>query len=73
MTPIWASSKLALRYSDSCLVVGKTKLRLKNPHLVQIHIDQGFFKFRQSQFGGLDAVPVGYINKVNLRHLKSPQ
>ena len=45
---------------------GEAKLRLKNPQLIQVHVEQGFFQLGKPQLGRLHAVPVGNIDKINL-------
>jgi len=52
---------------------GEAKLRLKYPHLIQVNIYHGLFQLGQTKLGGLHPIPIGYINKINLRHLAPPE
>ena len=65
-TPISASSRLALQVVDFVPGGGKTELGLEDAHLVQVDVYHGLFQLGQAEFGGLHAVPVGYINQIYL-------
>jgi hypothetical protein len=51
---------------------GEAKLRLKDTHIIQVNIYHRLFELGQAEFSGLNSIPIGHINKINLRHLASP-
>ena len=68
-----------LRQLQICLQIvglvlggGEAKLGLKYPHLVQVDIYHRLFQLGKTELGGLYAVSIGYINKINLGHVVPP-
>ncbi len=46
---------------------------LEDAHFIQIYIYDGLFHLGKAEFGGLDAVPVGNIDDINLAHIIAPR